>query len=78
MPKQSESKSDTDNQWVSALLEAAQQNHQLVAGGVFDRLELLLNGQISERDLTPTNLRAVANQLIEDMLPEATASEETQ
>ena len=78
MPKQSESKSDTDNQWVSALLEAARQNNQLVAGGVFDRLELMLNGQISERDLTLTNLRAVANQLIEDMLPEATASEETQ
>ena len=78
MPEQSESTSDASDQWVSAILKTARQNNPLVANGVFDRLELLLKGQISERDLTPTNLKAVATQLIGDMLPKVSESEETQ
>ena len=78
MPEQSKSTSDSDDQWVSSLLKAARKDNLLVADGVFDRLELLLTGQISERDLTPTNLKAVATQLIGDMVPETSEPEETQ
>ena len=44
---------------------------------MFARLEILLEGQLSERDLTPTNLKAVATQLIGDTVPKPPEPEET-
>ena len=78
MPEQSESTGDSGDQWVSSLLKAARKNNPLVADGVFDRLESLLKGQISERDLTTTNLKVVAEQLIGDTVPKPPEPEETQ
>ena len=76
MLEQSESTTDSGDQWVSSLLKGFRENNPLVPDGVFDRLELLLKGQISERDLTPTNLKVVAEQLIGDMVPKPPEPEE--
>ena len=78
MVKGPESKSDSGDQWVSSLLEAAKKDNLMVADGVVARLEILLEGQLSERDLTPTNLKAVATQLIGDTVPKPPEPEETQ
>ena len=78
MAKEPESTNDNDDQWVSSLLRAARKDNPLVADSVFARLELLFEGQLTERDLTPTNLKAVATQLIGDMVPKPPEPEETQ
>ena len=78
MAKEQKSTSDSGDQWVSSLLKASRENNPLVADKVFARLEVLLQGQLSERDLTPANLKAVANQLIGDTVPKPPESEETQ
>lgn len=66
------------DQWASSLLEAARKDNPLVTEAVFARLAVLLGGQLSERDLTPANLKAVATQLIGDAVPEPPKPEETQ
>ena len=73
-----ESTKDSGDQWVSSLLKAARKDNPLVADGVFARLRVLLEGQLSERDLTPTNLKTVATQLIGDTVPKPPEPEETQ
>ena len=78
MAKEPESKSDSGDQWISSLLKAAREDNPLVAEEVFARLEILLEGQLSEQDLTPTNLKAVATQLIGDTVPKPPEPEETQ
>ena len=78
MAKEPESTSNSADQWISSLLKAARKNNPLVVDGVFARLEGLLKGQISERDLPPTHLKAVATQLIGDMVPKPLESEETE
>ena len=45
---------------------------------VLARLEFLLSGQMSERELTPPNLKEIANYLIEKMTAELEESEENQ
>ncbi len=78
MTKEPESTSGSGYQWVSSLLKASREDNPLVAGEVFARLEILLEGQLSERDLTSTNLKAVATQLIGDTVPKPPEPEETQ
>ena len=78
MTKEPESTGDSGDQWVSSLLKAARKDNSLVAEAVFARLEILLEGHLSERDLTPTNLKAVATQLIGDTVPKPPEPEETQ
>ena len=78
MAEEPESVSISGDQWVSSLLKAARKDNPSVADGVFARLEILLKGQLSEKDLTPTNLKAVATQLIGDTVPNPPEPEETQ
>ena len=78
MAKDPESTSDSGDQWVSSLLKAARKDNPLVADGVFVRLNILLEGQLIERDLTSTNLKAVATQLIGDTVPKPSEPKEKQ
>ena len=78
MAQEPESTSNGGDQWISSLLKAAKKDNPMVADGVFARLEILLEGQLSERDLTPTNLKAVATQLIGDTVPKPPQPGETQ
>jgi hypothetical protein len=59
-------------------LKSARKNNPLVPDEVFARLETLLEGQVSERDLTRTNLKTIATQLIGDMASKVSEPEETQ
>lgn len=68
----------SDNEWVSDLIEKARKSNPLVPQTVFQRMELLLNGQISNGKLTPGNLKAVAIQLLGAMVPEQPNQQETQ
>lgn len=77
MPKESTSTSETGDQWVSLLVNEARNRHSLVADGVFDRIELLLKEEISEKDLTPPNLKRIAIQLLGAMVPPLLEPEET-
>ena len=70
--------SESGDQWVSLVINEARNSNPLVAEGVLARIELLLKGEISERDLTPTNLKKVATQLIGDMVPKPPEPAETQ
>ena len=78
MANEPESTVDRGDQWVSSLLKAARKDNPLVADSVFARLEILFEGQLTERDLTPTNLKTVATQLIGDTVPKPPEPEETQ
>ena len=78
MSEEPKSGSKNDNQWVSALIDEAKNNNPLVADCVFIKMESLLRGPISEGGLTPTRLKAMANQLIEDVVPNPSQPEEKQ
>ncbi len=77
MDKELDSSMDSGDHWVSSILKAARKDNPLVADGVFARLENLLGGQLSERDLNPTNIKDVATQLITDTVPTLLEPEET-
>ena len=77
MAEESKYADDSDDQWVSLLIDQARNSNPLVADGVFTRMEFLLKGEISERDMTPTNLKKVAKQLIGDMVSKPPEPEET-
>ena len=78
MAEEQESTKDNADPWVSSLLEAARKDNPLVPESVFARLEILFGGQLTERELTPANLKAVATQLIGDTAPKPPESGETQ
>ncbi len=78
MSEEPKSGSKNDNQWVSALIDEAKNNNPLVADCVFTKLEVMLKGSISEGGLTPTQLKTMATQLIEGMVPNSPQPEEKQ
>ena len=69
MSEEPESTIDNSDQWVSDLITEAREYNPTVSDGVFTRLGTLLKGRISEKNLTPTELKTVATQLIGDMIP---------
>ena len=69
MPEKPEYTSDSADQWVSNLIDKARDSNPLVNEDVLKSIEQLLKGQISERNLTQTNLKSVATQLLLDMVP---------
>ena len=69
--------SESGDQWVSFVIDFARHSKPLVADGVLAKMELLLNGRMSQRDLTPAELKTVATELIGDMFPAPTEPEET-
>ena len=78
MTEEPECTIDSGDQWVSTLVNEARNSSPLVAEGVFTRLEHLLKGLISERELTSANLKTVATELIEDMILTSQEPEEIQ
>ena len=78
MTEESKYTSESGDQWVSHLINEARNSNPLVADAVFASMGFLLKGEISERDLTPTNLKKIATQLTGDMVPKPPEPEETQ
>ena len=70
--------SKNGDQWISALIYEAKCSNPSVADCVFTSMESLLRGPISEAGLTPMRLKAMANQLIEDVVPNPSQPEEKQ
>ena len=63
-----------DDGWVRTRITEAQQRHPLVTEAVSARIDQLLKGELSERQLPSTALASVAKKLIADMVlapPEA-------
>ena len=64
MSGKAESSSDSADQWVSNVISEARDSNPLVAGEIFTRIEALLKGQMSDRNLTRASLKLVATQLL--------------
>ena len=58
-----------NDDWVTTRITEASKRHPLVTEAVSSRMVQLLNAQLSDRHLTPANLKSVAAELIEDMVP---------
>ncbi len=59
----------TDDLWLTARIADTRKRHSLVTDAVSARIEELLKGQFSERQLTQVQLGDVAKALIGDMAP---------
>ena len=66
----------SNSQWVSDLMNKARKTNPSVTDTAFQSIESLLNGQLSERNLTATNRKKIARQLLQEMAPESPRSEE--
>ncbi len=58
-----------DVQWITARIIEARKLHASATEAVSARIEQLLKGPLSERQLPPTELTRVAGALIADMVP---------
>ena len=58
-----------DVQWLTARITKARKLHALVTEAVSARITQLLTGQLSERQLSSTELTRIASTLIADMVP---------
>ena len=77
MTEEPEYTSEIGDHWVSVLINEVRISNPSATDGVLAQLELLLNGQISERELTQMDLKTIAKQLIADMIPKPPEPEET-
>ncbi len=59
----------TDSSWITTLIAKARKHHPSMPGAVSTRIEGLLDGQLSERQLTPAELKSAAAALIADTVP---------
>ena len=69
--------SGSSDQWVSTLINEARKTNPLVTDAAIATIEMLLKGQLSERNQTPAKLKRIARQLIEEMVPKLPDTEET-
>ena len=54
--------------WITTRVTKARKRHPSVTEAVSDRIDQLLAGELSERQLPPTELTSVARALIADMV----------
>jgi hypothetical protein len=66
--------SNNDN-WIRARISEARAIYQLVTQSVSDRMDELLNGQLSKRPLSKAELTSIAKELIEGMGPVSAKTE---
>ena len=58
-----------DVHWITARIAEARKRHASVTEAVSARIEKLLNGQLSERQVPSAKLTSIATALIADMVP---------
>ena len=58
-----------DDHWVTTRITEVKKFHPLVTEAVLAQIVQLLEGQLSERQLTPAERKSVAGALIADMVP---------
>lgn len=59
----------TDDYWITTRVNEAWTRHPLVTESVSSQMAELLKGQLSEQQLSPSDLTSVAKALIADMVP---------
>ena len=59
-------------QWVVDVISNVRNGHPSTDSNVFTRLEELLQSKLSDRELTPANLKEVATALIEEFVLKTT------
>ena len=67
-----------DVQWISARVAEAWKSHTSITDAVSARIQELLSGQLSERQLTSREFSSLAAELIADMTPDPTDPVATQ
>ena len=67
-----------DDRWIPTRITEARKDRPLVTAAVAARIDQLLKGQLSERQLPSTELTSVAMALIADMAPAAPKVEANQ
>jgi len=67
-----------DDHWITTRITKARKRHPLVTEVVCARIDQLLTGQFSERQLPSTALTSVARALIVDMVPAPPKTEANQ
>ena len=67
-----------NDDWVTTRITEASKRHPLVTEAVSSRMVQLLNAQLSDRHLTTANLKSVAAELIEGMVPVSPKPEATE
>ena len=63
------------DQWVLDVISNVRDSHPSTVSDVFTVLEQLLQSELSDRDLTPANLKEVANTLIDRFVLKTTEPE---
>lgn len=76
MPEETAPTGSSGDQWLSSLLDEARNKHHCLPDSLFDDLEIVLSGEITERDLTPRILKTLATRLIGAMVPDPPEPEE--
>jgi hypothetical protein len=66
----------TPDPWIVTRIADSLKSHPMVTGAVTARLQALLQGQLSHRQLTQAELTKNAEALTKDMAPVAPGSEE--
>ncbi len=59
----------TEYDWISEALKSARKRNATVPDTVWNELEKLLRGKLSQRAIPAVELAGVARHLLEDMLP---------
>lgn len=63
------------DQWVLDVISKVRDGHPAIASDVYTTLEELLQSKISDRNLTPANLKGVATTLVDSFILKATEPE---
>ena len=66
---------DQEEQWVLDVVSNVRNTHPLIDSNVLTTFEELLQINLSDRELTPANLKEVATTLIEEFVLKTTESE---
>ena len=70
MPTNQEITGDLGDQWILDAISNVRNGHPATDPSVFTMLEELLQIKLSDRELTPANLKQVANTLIKEFVPD--------
>ena len=76
MSKDQETTGGQGDQWVFDVINNVRDNHPETVSDVFTVVEQLLQGELSDRELTQANLKQVATSLIDRFVVKTTEPEE--
>ena len=69
---------DSDDKWPTTLLNEIRTRHSFITDRALERMESLLNGQLSDQEVPAATLKNFAAQLIGDMVSKPIEPKEAQ